>query len=264
MSHRVGGLLLPVAPPGFGPTRPDHQNTDALDPALSVLGAFFKAVLERYCGPAWDSIACGEPIVKTLVTGHDPEDWDFCDTQSPLLALWRDGEATPTRLQDGNSQQASTVNVLWIAPPADEQKLAARSPFFRAFSAALLLAYQNERDPCWIKRGNEANPVDRTYGSYVWGLAGIDQWSYGGLRRVPVVIGTGDQPQQHIGYLSTWTILESTETDPSQWGSTIGGEYVGVGSTSVHMNFVDRDRDLDPDDPDALVRQSALYPTDDT
>jgi hypothetical protein len=258
--HRVGALLLPVAPPGFGPTRPGESNTAALDPALSVLGAFFKAVLEHYCEPAWSAISPGEPLIRTLITGHDPEDWDFQDGDAPLLALWRDGEAVPTRLQDGNSQQASAVNVLWVAPPADEQKLAARSPFFRAFSAALLLAYQNERDPCWIKPGNEANPVDRTYGSYVWGLAGIDQWGYGGLRRVPVVIGTGDQPQQHIGYLSTWTILESTETDPAQWGSTIDGVRVGVGSTSVHFNLTDRDPDAD----DALVRQSALYPTDDT
>ncbi len=258
--HKVGALLLPAPPPGFGPTRPDESNTAALDPALSVLGAFFRAILEHYCGPAWDSIAPGEPLIKTLITGHDPEDWDFTDNDSPLLALWRDGEAMPVRLQDGNSQQSSIVNVLWIAPPADEQKLAARSPFFRAFSAALLLAYQNERDPCWIRAGDEASAPARTYGSYVWGHAGIDGWSYGGLRRVPVVIGNGDGRDRHFGYLAVWTILESTTTDPSVLGSTINGEYVGVGSTSVHINFTDRD----PDDPEALVRQSALFPTDDT
>jgi hypothetical protein len=94
MSHRVGALLLPAPPPPFGPSRPDEPNTAALDPALSILGQFFHALLEYYCGPAWDSIAPGEPIVRVLSVGFDPEDLDFSpESTRPLLALWRDKDA---------------------------------------------------------------------------------------------------------------------------------------------------------------------------
>ncbi len=77
-----------------------------------------------------------------------------------------------------------------------------------------------------------------------------------------MVIGNGDGSDRHFGYLATWTILESTETDPTAFESTIAGVRVGVGvdSMSVHINLTDRD----PDDVDALVRQSALFPADDT
>lgn len=251
MSHRVGALLMPVPPPSFGPTRPGESNTASLDPALSILGAFFKAMLEHYAGQAWAAIAPKEPVVRVLSAGHDPEDIDFSDNDTPLLALWRDGATTPTRLDDGNAQQSSQVSVLWVAAPADEQKLAARSPFFNAFSKAMLLAYQNERDPCWIRRGEETNVISRTYGSYVWGLAGIDGWSYLGTERTELMVQTGGQSQPFPGYLARWTILESTDNDPEAFCSTIAGERVGSEETVIRFDVTDGDD---------LVRQSAKVP----
>lgn len=252
-------MLLPVPAPPFGTTQPDERNSQALDPALNTLGAFFKALLEHYCDAAWSAIAPAEPIVRVLSVGHDPEDLDFHDGMLPLLALWREHDGQPVRLQDGNTQAPSIVNVLWVAPAADEQKLAARSPFFNVFCKVMQHAFQQERDPCWIKPGEEDDVVARTYGSYVWGHAGIDNWNYSGTRRVPVVIPTARERETYPGFLALWTIQESTTSDPAAYGSTIDGVRVGTGDTSVFFNLPDRD----PDDPDALIRQSALVPADD-
>ncbi len=258
MSHRVGALLLPAPPPSFAPTLPEHDTGETLDPALATLGAFFQAMLERYCGPAWQSIAPSEPIVKTLRVGFDPEDLDFSEDMVPMLALWREHDGVPTRLDDDSAQQSSLVNVLWVAPPADEQKLAARSPFFNAFSKAMLLAYKNERDPCWIRPEDEASDAARAYGSYVWGLAGIDGWTYNGTKRVPVQVPTGDRSQQFSAYLSTWTILESSVSDPSELGSVIDGVRLGTAPTEIGFDLTDRAPT--DEDPTVLVRQSALIP----
>ncbi len=259
MSHRVGALLLPVPPPGFGPRLPNEPDVaPILDPALDVLGEFFRALLDFYCREAWASIAPGEPIVKKLSIGHDPEDFDFSDTDLPLLALWREHDGQPTRLMDGAAQAASFINLMWVYPPADEQKLAARSPFYNAFTKAMLHAYQQQRDPCWVRAADVDNPVSRTYGSYVWGLAGIDGWTYNGTHKQAAVIRVGGEPYEYPAYLATWTILESTEADPSAYGSTINGVRVGTGITSVGLNLTDRTPT--EEDPDVFTRQQARVP----
>jgi hypothetical protein len=259
MSHRVGGLLLPVPPPAFGPRLPNEPDVaPVLDPALDVLSQFFRAILEFYCREAWDNIAPGEPVVRKLSSGHEPEDFDFSDTDLPLLALWREGDGQPTLLTDGAAQAQTTVNVLWIYAPADEQKLAARSPFFNAFTKAMLLAFKQQRDPAWVRAEDVANPVSRTYGSYVWGLAGIDGWNYAGTRKVPVVIRVAGEPYEYPAYLATWTILESTEADPAAYSSTIDGIRVGIAPTSVDFNLTDRTPT--EEDPVVFVRQHARVP----
>jgi hypothetical protein len=218
-------------------------------------------MLERYCGEAWASIAPREPIVRRLTIGHDPEDLDFQDGWTPLLALWRNVEGKPNRLTDHNAQSNTTVNVLWVMPPADEQKLAARSPFFNLVHKTFLLALAQERDPCWIKAGRESNPVDRTYGSYVWGHAGIDGWDYQGLQRLPVQVGAGDGNHTFGSYLATWTIQESSEADPTAYGSTINDVRVGSGPTDIAIDLTNRTATTD--DPAVLTRMSALVPADD-
>lgn len=247
---------MPPAQPPFGPRQPREENTAALDPALSVLGAFFRALLEHYCGPAWKSIAPNEPIVRVLSVGHDPEDIDFHDGMVPLLALWRDHDGAPARLDDSSAQQSSLVNVLWILPPADEQKLAARSPFFNLFTKAMLIAFQNERDPSWVREEDAADPAARTYGSWAFGLAGLDGWTYGGTKRVPVQVPTGGETRPFPAYLATWTILESSENDPTAFGSTIAGVRVGTEPTEIRIDLTDRAPT--EQDPEVLTRLSAV------
>jgi hypothetical protein len=110
---------------------------------------------------------------------------------------------------------------------------------------------------CWIKPGEQDNVVARTYGSYVWGHAGIDGWNYGGTKRVPVVIAAAGEQYQYAGYLATWTIQESTSTDGSAFGSTINGQRVGVEPTSLLLNLT-TSTDVTEDDPPPLVVQQAL------
>jgi hypothetical protein len=260
VAHRVGNLLLPAPAPPFGPLRPDDTNTAILDPALNVLGAFFRALIEHHCAEAWSNIAPGEPLVRTLFVGYDPEELDFSgESDTPCLALWRENEGAATRLADGVAQKSTEVHVMWIAPPANEQVMAARSPFYNALSNAFLLAYANQRDPCWVRHGDEANHAARTYGSYVWGHAGIDGWTYAGLQRDPIAVpaGEGVRPHLYPAYLARWTILESTENDPAAFGSTIAGTRIGTERTAIRFDVTDMAGD------DALVRQSALVPPDD-
>jgi hypothetical protein len=251
---------MPAPPPAFGPVAPGDV-APVIDPALETLGCFFRAMLEHYCGEAWANIAPSEPIVRRLIVGHDPEELDFHDSMTPLLALWREQEGANARLSDGHAQSAAMVSVLWVMAPADEQKLAARSPFFNLVNKTMLLALENERDPCWIKFGEESDVVARTYGSYVWGHAGIDGWSYGGLRRVPVQVPAGDGVQTFGAYLATWTIQESSTNDPAAFGSTINGVRVGNEPTEIGIDLTDRT--ATDSDPEVLTRMSALVPADD-
>lgn len=258
MAHRVGALFLPAPPPAFGPTRPDEDQVAIIDPALGILGAFFKAVLEFYCGNVWAQLAPGEPIVRTLKVGYDPEDLDFSDNDLPTLALWRENDGAPTILDDGNAQAVTAVSMLWVPSPADEQKLAARSPFYRTFTAALLQVFKTQRDPCWVRRGEENDPVSRTYGSWVFGLAGIDSWQYAGTRRTTFSIPVAGQRYEFPAFLATWSITESSESDPAAFGSTMNGERVGTEPTSIAFNL--NDRTPTEDDPEVFTRQSALIP----
>lgn len=236
-----------------------------LDPAVGIMGAYLKAIFEHYCGPAWARIAPKQPVVATLATGRDPEEVAFSPTMLPLLAVWREHDGTPQRHDDGCVQAPSAISVLWVAPPGDDQRLATRSPFFNTFVKAMQIAYQRcvegQGDPCYVRPEDEGDAASRTYGSYVWGLAGIDSWTYNGTKRTPVQVGAGEgqQPQKYVGYLASWTILESTQTDPALLGSTINGVRVGTEPTSIRFDVTDR-APVDENDTDYLVRQSGLVP----
>jgi hypothetical protein len=184
------------------------------DPAIDILAAYFSAVLTAWLGDAWIAVAPGEPVVRTVYK-HDPEEIDFRSNDLPLLCLWREGDTSPKNLADGYQEMESTLNVLWVPPPAPQTKSSRRHSFLSAFSKAIALAVKHERDPSYVRASDPSSAEAAYFGSDVQALADIDWWRLQRVTRVPVDVGDGSR--SYPAYLATLLIGETTETDPAAW-----------------------------------------------
>src|SRR3954464_8415418 len=121
----LGGLSVPLAPAA--------TKTDTIaDPALDVVIAYFKAILMAYADAAWKSVAPGEPIVRRTFT-HDPEEYEFVETDLPALYLFRTGSNKNAEDQaEDIREHTDGVRLFWIMPPASQDKQRRRAPIVAA------------------------------------------------------------------------------------------------------------------------------------
>jgi hypothetical protein len=239
MGHRSGALTLPVPAP---------EDDESLgDPAIDVLAGFFSAVLTAWLNTAWTAVAPGEPVVRTVYK-HDPEEIDFVSKDLPLLCLWREGDLAPKQLADGYQEMETTLNILWVPPPAPQTKSSRRHTFLSAFSKAIAAAIENERDPSYIHPDDVGSAEARAYGTDVQRKAGLDRWLLQRVTRVPVEVPVdGQRVYRYPAYLATLLIAETAETDPSAFGTvpthvrttlkTGGDDPLDIGSFAVPQNF---------------------------
>lgn len=236
MAHSVGALLLPAPAPAAA--------TDSLtDPALDILGDYFRAVLTAWLSTAWLARAPGETVVRTLEK-HDPEELDFSVNKLPMLCLWRERETEAVKVADAYDESESELNILWVLPPAPQTKDSRRYPFFNGFASAIKLAVKLGRHPSYVHASEAADAGAIAYGSDVLKLAAIDRWRRGAILRTQVTVEGLNRPL--MGYLATVLLTESTVMDPS---------VNGVEPTVIYGDITDGQ------DP-AFVRQSFLIPPD--
>jgi hypothetical protein len=165
MADTFGALELPAQIPTASDT--------VTDPALDVIGEFSAAVLNFYAGDAWAWAAVAvdsTPFVKTVNT-HNPEDVEFNSRDLPALFLWRSRGITE-RLADDWLIARDNVTLLWVPRPEAQKKRARRSPIFNAFEKFLAPAFENGRDPAWIKAG-DTDPFAASRGSSFLDWAGL-------------------------------------------------------------------------------------------
>lgn len=238
MTVGVGALVLPAPVPATGTSG---------DPALDIVGAYLRAVLQTFLATKWASLAPNEPVVRTL-NFHDPEELDFRERDLPLLVLWKERALgdEPRRIADGWTESHKTVHVLWIPPPTTQTRGSTRFPFFNDFASVIEWAVHHERHPSYVHASEVADPAAIAYGSDVLALARIDQWIYRGTQRAPVEVGTGTGALSYPAYLATLTVVESTLVDNTAWGTE---------PTVIQF-------DLTTGDDDPFTTQSALVPPD--
>jgi hypothetical protein len=195
---------------------------------LDILAEYFAAVVRHYFGDAWTSVAPNEPVIRT-VSKHDPEETDFSEKQLPLLCVWREADVTPNKLGDLVGESQSQVRILWVPPPATQDKKHKRHSFFNAFDKAIRFAVQNGRDPSWVYPADVADPAPtgqalkvktaaEYYGSDVYALAGISWWTLQNVNRVPVQVPTEQARLTYPAYLATLLVAETTDSDPVAFG----------------------------------------------
>lgn len=235
MAHSVGALLLPAPAPSSA--------TAALtDPALDIIADYLGAVMTEWLQDAWNARAPSEPVVRTVYK-HDPEELDFTVRELPLLCLWRERDAEVVQLADSYDESESTLNVLWILPPAPQSKDSKRFSFFNGFASAIKLAVKLGRHPAYVHESETDSPAAVAYGSDVLKLAALDRWRRGPIIRVPVSIEGLNR--ELMGYLASIQLTETTVRDPS---------VDGVFATEIRGDLTDG---LEP----KLVRQSFRSPT---
>jgi len=235
MGHSVGALLLPAPAPASA--------TAALtDPAIDIIAAYLSGVMTLWLQTAWNARAPGEPVVRTVYK-HDPQEIDFSTKKLPILCLWRERDAEVVQLADAYDESESTLNVLWILPPAPQEKDSSRFSFFNGFASAIKLAVKLGRHPAYVHASEVGQAGPTAYGSDVLKLAAIDRWKRGTIIRSDVTVQGMDAP--FMGYLATILLTETTHRD---------GTVDGVFPTIIRGDITDG---LEPE----LIRQPFKSPT---
>jgi len=213
MSHTFGGVDIPI---------PNPLSESAIsDPALDVLAEAIPAILASYCGSAWEAVAPGIPLIRSVFK-HDPKPEEFREASLPALYIYRE-TVDPNYDTDDQEASDSEIRLLWVEPPATQDKRALRAPFYNGFAKAIGTIVQHDRDPSWMRDGDTSDEGE-AYGSSIPVAAGFDLWflpKKGGVSKVPVVVDMTDgKSRQYVGFLVRLMVKESSTTDLVAYGAS--------------------------------------------
>jgi len=162
------------------------------DPALSVVLAFTKAILNTRMTDAW--LKGGRPVGDKPVREtfpHDPADVVFNNQVLPALFAWRE-QGQAERIAADYVIDRGTLILCWVFPIALDANQQKRNPLVNAVAKLLIQGLMRGRDPAWVQAGDPSTQAIRN-GSLVWKFAGL--WRCGAPKwsLVPVKIeGDGD------------------------------------------------------------------------
>jgi hypothetical protein len=229
MADTLGLLTLPAPAP---------VGTAAVgDPALSTLGAFLQAALNRLLAPAWATVCPGRDPVE-FVYCHDPQTL-FDEERLPALYMWR-RSWDPEQADDGRIKRTSLIAIWWITEPGSSELLAKRDPIMNAADAAIALALRRGRDPSWIVAG-DTDPMAATMGSLLVAQAGFDEVHSGPSTPLGRTLSFQDSDGREVsipGLITTITVVESLELDTT----------FGLYPAAVDQDIYQR-QDEDDEDP---------------
>jgi len=249
MGDTFGALPLPSAA------------SDSSDPALDAIGSYLTACLVDALDAAWLTLVPSDTVCKVHHL-HDPNGGHFQDEQLPCLFLWR-GESTGERLADEYEIDRTTVTVLWIPPPLEQDRNVDTARFANAIGKALQRALYLGRDPAWY----DAHPGDtapqiadkRLRGSLLMERANLlYEPRVTAKAPVPITIEIYDSaPRSYFGYRIQLLIVErldaSTATDH-------GAEAGDCLDATFYVN-PDQPDDLDDFDPETgFETGEIIYP----
>lgn len=171
MADEFGLLELPVP-------RPTDKTQPVGDPLLATLGSFLKAVVNADTGAAWSFVCPIEPRPVAHVFTHDPSKMSVSSNTLPALYIWRGtGRDTQRYAQDLLSDDTS-LQCLWVPPPATQDAARRRFAFRNAIRKALRAAFGQGRHPAWVVPGDTYFQPD-VYGSVLLTQANCSNLSIG-------------------------------------------------------------------------------------
>ncbi len=134
MSDTYGRLTLPVVVP---------------DACLSILLDYFKAFLNANARAAWQAVCPGKlPVEATF--SHHPERDGFNDNKLPALFLYREESRSFDDVAVDWRVAESGLLLLWVFPPAPQDKQRQRVAMTNAVVKLLDVAIERGRDPSYV------------------------------------------------------------------------------------------------------------------
>ena len=131
-----------------------------LDPALSALLAFAKAVIVHELQTAWAGVAPDEPwaVVNETFAG-DPAKRLVVERDLPALFAYVPGGKFEDKGGDGYQHEASVIKLLWLFPPASRERGALQDLVVRSIAKALSKALGDGRHVAWTSDEDAALPA---------------------------------------------------------------------------------------------------------
>ena len=252
-SSTIGGRTLPLAVPNSGETIADRP--------LDLVLAYIRALFNAYASAAWHSVAPGEPIVRKAFT-HDPDEYNFAETDLPALYLFRTGSAR-------NSEDIATsiriapdnVKLFWVLPYVEQVKQTKRVPFISALGKLIDLKIKRTRDPCFVL-ASDPDPSKTAEGTVVMRAAGLQELKFLQWKKTQLLIkvGAGESANRRA-YAALECSIEFTEQLVQRFDDITGEPSLDAlfsiedndDSNGPAVPFSEFDSDQpDPVDPDAL------------
>lgn len=207
MADTYGAIELPLPLPP-----PDGSIGD---PLLDYSLAYFQAVLNAKGADAWQTVAPGQnsPPVKTVIP-NDPAELIFNERNLPCLYMWRGEGDAPERMAEDIYCTRDKLYVLWVFPPATQDKQSVRSNFVAYITKQLHIAIDLCRDPAWVV---DVDPDQSalTYGSVFPRFAGWAEMYMGKWTLRPLVIdmGQGVDKRTYPAYRAVIDVTEVFDFD---------------------------------------------------
>lgn len=143
---------------GILPLPAPIPETDAAvtDPALDLLLAFMKAVINADLADAWAAVCPTDPIPVQYTFAHNPDLESFNADETPALYIWRDDDGgTQHRYSQDYVADEGGICVLWVPPPAEQDDRRKREPFRNGLKKSLKRAFAQGRHPAWVIDGDD-------------------------------------------------------------------------------------------------------------
>lgn len=226
MSDQYGATHVPLA-----------ASTAGEDPLLASVLSYFQAIGNAHAIAEWTLVAPGQHTTNNpieVVHDCDPEQGSFNERDLPALFLWRSKTLDRAQLAQDVRVESSTLSLLWVPPPATQDK---RSAIRQQFAAKLLkvldVYLERNRDPAWVASGetdsNAASmgAVTETGTSPAMTISGIPASTSYSLR---VEVTTG-------GARGTAVIKWSTDGGTTYTTGVLTAATVALGSTGLTLHF---------------------------
>lgn len=169
------------------------------DRPVDLVLAYVKALFNAYAATAWRTVAPGEPIVRNAFP-HDPEQYNFAESDLPALYLFRTGSAKNTEdIATDIRVACDNVRLFWVLPFADQSLQGRRVPIMSALGKLIDLKIKRTRDPVFVLSG-DTDPSKTAEGTVVMRAAGLHdlkflQWK---TTQIAIKVGAGENASRRV------------------------------------------------------------------
>jgi hypothetical protein len=189
MSDLFGLLSFPAPVPAAGAA--------LTDPALDMVLAFMKAVINADVGAAWAARCPTDPTPVAFTFNHNPDLESFNTNETPAIYAWRADDNGTERHSQDLVVDSSGFNCLWVPPTGGQEDRRSREAIRNGIKKSLRSAFAQGRHPAWVLAGDTYyEPED--YGSVLLKHTNLAKIRLGAFRAHELVIDSPDRSMRLV------------------------------------------------------------------